>query len=272
MAKSVLAFVAAVVMVIGALAVRARIDDGGGGGGSTNRSGPLELVCATELQAVCDDIDANENDVNVTVEPATVTADRLKTADADDAELDGWLAPGPWGELVDVARPPGSGSLFAPSGDALARSPFVLAVWKNRRAPLACADPVDLGCLGDAVISRGFRLGAAADDQAEGVLGDAALGAGHVKNANFATNDLTETDLADWLTGVDTKVDAVGRNPGGRSFAEMLAFGPAVADGFLATEAVVAPQLAARSEPQPTQRGAGRPHRDGRRAVRIPRR
>jgi hypothetical protein len=242
MGKSVLAFVAAVAMVVGALAIRSSMDDGGDTG--ANRSGALELVCATELRQACELIDATQDGVNVTVEAATITADRLKSIDRDKAEIDGWLAPGPWGELVNASRGPGTGELFAPSDAALARSPFVLAVWKDKRAQLACADPVDLGCLGDAVITRGFRLGAAADDQAEGVLGDAALGAGHIKNPNFATNDLGETDLADWLTGVDAGVDSVGRNPGGRSFAEMLAFGPAVADGFLSTEAAVGPQLA----------------------------
>ncbi|MEY2469084.1 MAG: hypothetical protein QOF21_1782, partial [Actinomycetota bacterium] len=169
---------------------------------------------------------------------------RLKSIDADDAVIDGWLTPGPWGEIVDAARTPSADTLFDPSGDALARSPFVLAVWKDKRARLACADPVDLGCVGDAVSARGFRLAAAADDQAEGVLVDAALGAGHIKNPNFATNDLGETDLADWITGVDANVDRVSRNPGARSFTEMLTFGSAVAEGFLSTEAAIGPAFA----------------------------
>ncbi len=244
MASRLLAFVVAVAMVLGAVAVRARINDGDAKNASTGGSGPLELVCATELRAVCEAIDAGGNGLNVTVEPATVTADRLKTLDPEDAAIDGWLAPGPWGEVVEAARPAGAGKLFADGGAPLARSPFVLAVWKDKRARLACPDPVDLGCVGDAVNTRGFRLGVAADDQAEGVLADAALGAGHIKNPNFATNDLTETDLADWLSGVDTNVDRVARNPGGRSFAEMLTFGSAVAEGYLSTEAVIGPQLA----------------------------
>jgi len=243
MAARFLALVAAVVMVVGAVVARDRLDDGDKDE-TAERSGRLELVCATELQPVCDAIDAAESGVNVTVEAATTTADRLKSVDADDAVIDGWLTPGPWGEIVDASRAPSAGTLFDRPGDALARSPFVLAVWKDKRARLACADPVDLGCVGDAVSARGFRLGAAADDQAEGVLVDAALGTGHIKNANFATNDLGETDLADWITGVDANVDRVGRNPGGRSFAEMLTFGSAVADGFLSTEAEVSPQLA----------------------------
>jgi hypothetical protein len=146
--------------------------------------------------------------------------------------------------MVDSSRTQSSGHLFARGGEPLARSPFVLAVWKNARSKLNCPDPVNLGCLGDAVITRGFRLGVSADDQAEGVLADAALGAGHIKNDNFASNDLNETDLADWVTAVDVNSDRVGRNPGGRSFTELLTFGPAAADGFLSTEADIGPQYA----------------------------
>jgi hypothetical protein len=146
--------------------------------------------------------------------------------------------------MVDTARPPSAGKLFEASGGALARSPFVLAVWKNKRPQLACADPVDAGCVGDATIARGLRVGMPSDDQAEGVLADAALGAAHIKNADFATNDLNETDLADWITSVDTRADAVGRNPGGRSFTELLTFGAASADGYVSTEADIGPELA----------------------------
>jgi len=238
MSKRLFALLAAVAMVVVAVAVRARIDNGGGGDAST----PLRLVCATELGDVCDAIQ-NKN-VEVVVEPAAVTADRLKSADADKADVDGWLSPGPWGEIVDAARPPSAGNLFAAAGAPLARSPFVVAVWKDKRARLACNDPVAAACVGDAVISRGFRLGMANDDQAVGVLADAALGAGHIKNPNFATNDLDETDLADWIAAVDTNADQVARNPGGRSFTELLTFGEAAADGYLSTEADIGPVLA----------------------------
>ncbi len=244
MATRLLALVAAVAMVLIAVVVRSALEDGdAGGGGTSAESGPLRLVCATELREVCEAIDADDNDVEVTVEAASVTADGLKSAERDDAAVDGWLAPGPWGDVVNATRATSAGALFAPAGAPLARSPFVLAVWKDKQARLACADPVDLGCVGDAVITRGFRLGVSTDDQAEGVLADAALSAGHIKNPDFATNDLGETDLADWLTAVDANVDRVGRNPGGRSFTELLTFGVAAADGFLSTEAAVGPQF-----------------------------
>ena len=240
MARRLLALVAAVAMITIALAVRNRADENKAVG-----SAPLHLVCATELSALCDSLDGAG--VDATIEPAATTADRLHSLDADSTDIDGWLTPGPWGEMVDTTRGPSAGKLFAPPGDPLARSPLVVAVWKDKRARLACADLGDAACIGDATISRGVRLGMPADNDAEGVLVDAALGAGHIKNSNFATNDLNETDLADWLTSVDTKADDVGRNPGGRSFTELLTFGPAAADGFVSTEADIAPQLAGAS-------------------------
>jgi hypothetical protein len=236
MAARLLALVAAVAMVAGALAIRNRSDDAGSGG-----SGRLHLVCASELANVCDALDGKG--VDVTVEPAATTADRLKGLKVDSNDIDGWLTSGPWGEMVDAVRPPSAGKLFNAPGGALARSPFVLAVWKNRRAQLACAEPVGAACVGDAVIARGFRVGMPSDDQAEGVLADAALGAAHIKDANFATNDL-DGELADWMTSVDTNVDTVTRNPGARSFTELLTFGAAPADGYLSTEADIGPELA----------------------------
>jgi hypothetical protein len=236
MAARLLALLAAVAMVAGAIAIRSRSHDDNGGGGR------LHLVCASELETVCDALD--HGDVDVTIEPAAATADRLHGVDANTTDVDGWLTPGPWGAMVDATRSPSAGKLFAPAGLPLAQSPLVLAVWKDKRTRMACADPVAAACVGDAIISRGLRIGMPADDQATGVLVDAALGAGHIKNANFATNDLDETDLADWLTSVDGKADDVGRNPGGRTFTELLTFGEVSADGFVSTEADIAPQLA----------------------------
>lgn len=227
-------------MVLGAIVVRDRIDDDGGAAPATG-SGPLKLLCVPELTAVCDQL--RTGDVAVTIEPATVSAERLRSVDAEDAAFDGWLTVGPWREAVDEARASSAEDLFA-NDTVLGRSPFVVAVWKDKRTALNCAEPLDLGCVGDAVNTRNFRLGVASDDDALGVLGDAALGVGHIDNPSFATNDLQETDLAEWLTGVDGRADRVGQNPGGRSFTELLTFGPANADGYLSTEADVGPQLA----------------------------
>lgn len=239
MGARILAAIAAVAMVVGAVVVRARLNDDGA---PSTGSGALKLVCATELQAVCDALASA--DVSVTVEPAAVTAARLESVESENAGIDGWIAPGRWGEIVDSARNPSAGRLFADAKEPLARSPFVLAVWKEKRSALNCAEPLNLGCVGDAVNAGRFRLGVAPDNEAEGLLADAALAVGHTKNSDFATNDITETDLAAWLTTVDQNADRVGRNPGGRSVSELLTFGTAVADGFLTTEADAGPEFA----------------------------
>ncbi len=237
--RRILAVIAAVAMVVVAVVIRNGRD--GDAGNPSTGSGALKLLCATELESVCSAL--NGADVSVTIEPAAVTADRLRAAHADDQSFDGWITPGLWSSIVDAQRGAVDDELFADSPDVLGRSPFVLAVWKDQRAKLNCPEPLDLGCIGDAVNSRGFRLGVAADDEAEGVLADAALSAGHIDNANFATNDLQETDLADWLTSVDQRTDRVAQNPGGRSFTELLTFGAANADGYLSTEANIGPEL-----------------------------
>ena len=221
-------------------------------------SGPLQLVCATELAAICDGLAAP--DIVVTVEPVAVTADRLRAVDAEDADIDGWLTPGPWGAVVDSTRTSSAGSLSAtPANRSRARRSC--SRLGRTSAPRSRARTGDLGCVGDAVTTRGFRLGVAPDDQAIGLLSDAALGAGHAKNPDFATNDLEETDLADWLTGVDVQTDRVSRNPGGRSFSEMLTTRGAGADGYLSTEADIGPQFARAgdaSAARPPVRGARR--------------
>lgn len=225
-------------MVVVAVVIR-NGRDGDAGSPSTGR-GALKLLCATELESVCSAL--NGGGVDVTVAPAAVALGLLRSAPADATSFDGWIAPGPWSEILDAQRGPTADKLLFGT-DVLGRSPQVLAVWKDQRAKLNCPEPLDLGCVGDAVNSRGFRLGVAADDEADGLLADAALSVGHIDNANFATNDLQETDLADWLTSVDQRTDRVAQNPGGRSFTELLTFGAANADGYLSTEANIGPEL-----------------------------
>ncbi|MDQ3680582.1 MAG: hypothetical protein M3378_08595, partial [Actinomycetota bacterium] len=100
MATRVLALVAAVIMVVGSLVVRSRLDEGQGGGDGDG-GGDMRLVCSTELAAVCE---ALEGRAKVSVEPAGVTADRLATGHGGPASLDGWLVPSSWPEMVQAAR------------------------------------------------------------------------------------------------------------------------------------------------------------------------
>src|SRR4051794_16732215 len=103
------ALVLAVAMVAGAIFVRGHID--------RSRS-TFRLTCATELEDACRTMG---HGAEVTVEPAGTTADRLIALPPDDDPgLDAWLAPGPWPQVVDAARP--SAPLFAGDKPALGQS------------------------------------------------------------------------------------------------------------------------------------------------------
>ncbi|MEY2477155.1 MAG: hypothetical protein QOG87_2470 [Actinomycetota bacterium] len=143
-----LALAAAVAMVVGALAVRNRMDDD-----KVSRSTELRLLCATELEAACDAIeDDPDSSVTVTVEEVGTTLDRL--AEADVAGFDGWLTPGPFPQMVrETRKADGHTALIDRVSRPLARSRVVIAMWKERATALAtrCVDrAVEWKCLGDA--------------------------------------------------------------------------------------------------------------------------
>jgi hypothetical protein len=134
MRSRLLAFVAAVAMVVVAVQVRAGIDDG---------DDRPRLVCATELAEVCASL---ADRADTTVEPAAATA----TGDVGD--VDGWVVHAPWPQLVDAARRrEGDAPLFR-AGAPLASMRVGLAVWPDRLAALrkACGREVDWACVAQA--------------------------------------------------------------------------------------------------------------------------
>ena len=146
----VVALVAAIVMVVAALLIRARIDE------DSNRDGTAQLVCATELEEACLDLDERVGGLEITIEPAGTTAARLiglPDTDIDDPGFDGWLVPQPWPGIVDGTR---GRSQLEPvlEGEVteVARSPLVIAMREERAQVLrdgACGGPVAWPCLGD---------------------------------------------------------------------------------------------------------------------------
>lgn len=129
MAARILALLAAVAMVVGAVAVRGAMDDD-----EERATTALRLVCSTELAAVCDALAADgRTDVRATVEAAAETAERLTAlGQGEHAGLDGWLVAGPWPAIVDEARDRDAKDALLDDGPVLARSPVVLAVWPDR--------------------------------------------------------------------------------------------------------------------------------------------
>ena len=103
--RRLVAVLGAVFMVGAALLVRdfvAGDDDGGGGSAETDdRPADLTLVCAEELEAVCEALEDDDAIAGFATEEAGVTVDRVAT---EDLEADAWLTLDPFPGMADVAR------------------------------------------------------------------------------------------------------------------------------------------------------------------------
>jgi hypothetical protein len=217
----VLAVLAAVAMVAGALWVRGRIDDddsGGGGGGGTRA-----LVCAPEVAEACRAIsDA------VTVEDAAATAQGLLTAERFAA--DGWATPGPWPEMVDALRSSaGRPTLFDDGGEVVASS---------RMAVVAPPDlPQGWRAVGDAVGGGGLRLGWRDPTTGFGVLQVGAFAVGFFDGPRFATNDF-DAAFRSYLEGIQEEATEA-RDPLERRLQQGVSFAEAVVTFSAEAEAVL---------------------------------
>lgn len=263
MVARLLAFVAAVAMVAGALVVRDRIDGGDDGGGG-GRGRALRLVCSTELASTCESLAARTEGLQTEVEPAGTTAARLSSDTA--AHVDGWLVPMPWPEIVRSARQRGGLAETVRVGPVLARSPVVLAVWPDRQEALRRHCPggqIGWRCVGDAAGQPWPAVGGQAgwgmvkpghgDPTLDGsglvVLGGAATG--FFASAAFSRADIEDNDgFRSWLTRLERAVRSF-RQSTGTPLRDMLVKGPAAFDVVGTTEAEARPLLAtaARSDP-----------------------
>ena len=243
-----LALVAAVVMVVGSIAVRSRLDEGNGGAAGLGDGGGagLRLVCSNELADACADL-ARRSDgaVRFTVEQAGVTAARLSKDDegGPGAVLDGWLVPAPWPAIVAGARRSAGLVPLPEPGPVLARSPLVLAAWPDRAAALRPRCPggeVDWRCWGDAAGQPWPSLGGqpawgqvkpghAPATEAVGLLTLAAATAGFFKDAGVAPIDVQENDAyRAWLNRLEEAVPTF--RPAGTPLRDMLLKGPLTFD------------------------------------------
>jgi hypothetical protein len=240
----VLAVVGAVAMVAGALYVRGRLDER-----EVDQGQVYRLVCSVDLGQVCDDLrEAEPGRLDVTVEAAGTTADRLRTVDGDPG-LDGWLVADPWPEIVDGARrfatrPP----LFTDAAPPLARSPLVVVAWKERAESLAptCPDSkVGWKCLGEAAgrpwTERNGRpdwgeVKAGHADASEDGTGLLVLGQATVEwfgRSDLSTFDLEDEGFQRWFSGLERSM----RPSPGSPLGTMLAIGRAAYDAVGTTEA-----------------------------------
>jgi len=190
--KRFAALVAAVLMVVGALALRQARDDEEQADGPADA--PRGIVCADDLEAVCD-----AAGVPVAgAQAAGRTADALVAA-ADTGALggDAWLVTAAWAALViDERARLGEAPLFEVAGEPLASSPVVLAVWADRADQLArrCGAATGWRCLAEqsgTTLDAGDRVRAAGPDvdTAIGLVVAASQAAGLFGRSDFASND-----------------------------------------------------------------------------------
>lgn len=272
--RRALAILAAALMIGGAIAIRSTVfggdgdgGDGGGGGGDDGR--PALLVCATDLEDACREIaEQSDGEVEVTIETAGETAERLTAAQsAGDAGIDGWLTLSPWPQIVEDARARANApQLLGDPSAPVARSPIVLAVRADRAAALTprCPDRA-LGwtCLGDAAGKAWTDVGGEetwgtvklAHEDATGSASGAlivAQAAGHflatpeVPVTGISRIDWESSDaFAAWFQRLERAVPRNGFDPpAGSPFAQFLQGRFVEYDAVAALEAEVAPALA----------------------------
>jgi hypothetical protein len=250
-APRLLALLAAVAMVVGAVVVRGAMDDD-----EERTTTTLRLVCSTELAAVCDALAADGgSDVRATVEAAADTASRLNAVGpGDDSGLDGWLVAGPWPAIVDEARQREAADPLLDDGPVLARSPVVLAVRPDRADVLQrhCeGGTVGWKCLGQAAgepwvsLTTGrpewglVKPGLPSVSTAAGLAVLAAATTGFFGAPVASSTDLDDGPYQDWLRQL---LDAVPGRPS--SALQTLLQRPSAFDAVGALEAEAAPALA----------------------------
>ncbi len=255
------AAVVAVLMVVVALWVRGRIDDGGGGNGSSG-DGVLRVRCATELAEVCNQVGAELDDVEFSTASAGATAAelaRLPDARREESGFDAWLVPEPWPEIVDVRRGVnGLEPVFETPTDPIARSPLALVVRTDRRpvleATAECGGAVTWRCVGEVAGRSWDAVGGEAQwgrvrpghgnptESAVGLLVLSQATTGFFEGAEQYTRfDLEDNlDYGDWLSDLEQSIPGFGS-----PFAEMLQQLPTAAfDVVGTTEAEAGPALA----------------------------
>jgi hypothetical protein len=207
------------------------------------------LVCSADLGQVCDELQsAYSGRVEVTVEPAGATADRLRTVEGDPG-LDGWLVADPWPAIVDGGRQFATRDpLFAAGSPPIARSPLVVVAWKEREEALRPTCPesrVGWKCLGEAAgrpwIERNGRgdwgdvkVGHA--DAADDGTGLLVLGQATVEffgRTDLSTFDLDDEGFQRWFSGLERPMRPSPTSPLGT----MLSIGRAAYDAVGTTEA-----------------------------------
>ncbi|MET0458860.1 MAG: hypothetical protein ABW195_06415 [Ilumatobacteraceae bacterium] len=223
-ARRIVAVIAAIVLIGGALLLRNAIDDDdaeadGPTGSTVAGTSPdvgtdaATVICSTELEAACTAIRDAHPELDVEVEPAGETLDRL-AALADGTEPPVWLTVAPFPEMVDSLRTAAGLEPLAGTGDPLAATPLVVATPTGGRAEVlaaGCAETPLWRCIGANASAPWTDLGGEAawgklrpslglvdtDATALGSFADAV--AGYLGAPTFSTPSASDPAFLAWL-------------------------------------------------------------------------
>lgn len=258
--KRLIAVAVAIALIFAALLIHGDIGGSGGGDSADHGDGTQRLLCSTEVATACDQL-AQENGIEVDVQPAGDTVAQLSTlSDADLRALgyDGWLTLERDAAIVGDARARAQlEPAFDDVSEPIGRSPLLLAVWKERAAVLAkaCGGELTWKCLGTVAGTRWASIGGDpgwgdvkpghADPQttAEGlaIIGQAA--SQYFGRVDLSLNDYEDDAFLEWFTRLERAVPTGAADEA--PFERMLAAGPAAFDVVATTEAEAGPLLAA---------------------------
>jgi len=229
-AKRFGALLVAVALVVGALILRntlnANTSSGTDSTGGTPSKGSQTLICSTEFAAVCAGLGAA---IDVTVEPAGTTLDRL--AQAPDGDLpDAWLTLDPFPAMLEQTRTRTGFASAVASSNTVAVTDPKLTLLADRAGALqaSCGSAMFWKCVGDFAGSQWTDHGGKAEwttikpsfqnpaSEAIGLLVLANFVAGYFASSDISAKPLEgDPNLARWLRslGNNVAVTASGTTP-----------------------------------------------------------
>jgi hypothetical protein len=217
------AIVLAAALIAGGLLVRRALDgDDDGGGDGSGGDGTTEVVCIPELESACRELAAADEDVQLTVEDAGATYERVA---ADPATApDAWITLHPWPEMARRAATLGGGDDPFPTTVAVAHGPFA-AVGRTPRwdAMAAHCGKVTWRCIGEVAGQPWAGIGgqdawgvvkpshADAARSAGGLLSFAVIVSDYWGSTDFTGTDLENDDaFLSWLNRLEAAVPTYG--------------------------------------------------------------
>jgi len=251
--RRLLALLGALAMVGSAILVRSAIDDDTKSG--NDRRTPI-LLCAAELANVCDEL-AREADVKIVLESVGATTSTLATrAETENGrpQYDGWLTFERNAEIVQEARRRNSlPAILEDASPAIARTPLLLAIWKDRANVLDdhCAGEITVACIGGVAGTRWASIGgdtrwgdvklghADPEDTGEGLAIIGQEAAQFVGRSQLSRDDFDQDAFLEWFSTIERAVELDAD-----AFEHLLSFGAARYDIVTTTEATATRQLA----------------------------